>query len=170
MEVVMRSKIGALVVLFAVGTAAVVRTQGGPTIQGVWRVTEIVVSGANASSNKTPQPSLYIFTKDHYSIITVNGTAARKAFGAPKDPAKLTDAEKLERYDAWNQFTANAGTYKVSGTSLTTQPIVAKNPSVMGGSGQTREFKIEGKTLTFVQKSAAGQPASETRTTLTRVE
>jgi hypothetical protein len=82
----------------------------------------------------------------------------------------LTDAEKLERFDAWDQFTANAGTYKVSGTTLTTQPSVAKNPSVMGGSGQTRDFKIEGKTLTFVQKSPAGRPASETRTTLTRVE
>jgi len=32
------------------------------------------------------------------------------------------------------------------------------------------QFKIDGKTLTLVNKSAAGQPASETRTTLTRVE
>jgi hypothetical protein len=47
---------------------------------------------------------------------------------------------------------------------------VAKMPSVMGGEAQTREFKIDGKTLTLIQKSAADQPASETRTVLTRVE
>jgi hypothetical protein len=32
------------------------------------------------------------------------------------------------------------------------------------------QFKIDGNTLTLVSKSAAGQPASETTTTLTRVE
>ena len=166
----MRSRIGALVVLFVVGASLVAHSQGGPNLQGVWRVTEIVVTGANASSNKAPQPALYIFTNGHYSIVAVNGTAPRKTFGAAKDPAKLTDAEKLERYEAWDSFTANTGTYKVSGNTLATQPLVATNPSVMGGSGQTREFKVEGKTLTLIQKSPAGQPASETRTTLTRVE
>jgi hypothetical protein len=128
------------------------------------------VTGANATTNKSPQPGLYIFTKQHYSIVSVGGTAPRKDFGAAKDPDKLTDAEKMARYEAWDAFTANAGTYKVSATTLTTQPLVAKNPSVMAGPGATREFKLEGKTLTLIQKSAAGQPASETRTILTRVE
>jgi hypothetical protein len=34
------------------------------TIQGVWRITEITTTGANASTNSSPQPSLYIFTQD----------------------------------------------------------------------------------------------------------
>jgi len=57
----------------------------------------------------------------------------------------------------------------VKGSTLTTTPVVAKNPSVMGRT-QTREFKLAGSTLTLISKSGAGQPASETRTTLTRVE
>jgi hypothetical protein len=166
----MRLRIGAIVALLVVGTAPLARAQATPSLQGVWRVTEIVETGANAATNKSPQPSLYMFTKQHYSIMTVNGTAARKDFGAPKDPLKLTDAEKIARYEVWDAFTANSGTYQVSGNTLTTRPLVAKNPGVMAGPPATREFRIQGNTLTLTQKSAAGQPVSETRTTLTRVE
>jgi len=54
--------------------------------------------------------------------------------------------------------------------TLTTRPLVAKNPSVMSGPPANREFKIDGNMLTFVQKSAAGQPVSQTTTRLTRIE
>lgn len=165
----MRSRLGVLVVVLAVGASMIGRSQG-PSLEGAWRVTEVVVTGANASTNKTPQPGLYLFTKKHYSVVSVRGVAPRKDIPAAKDAANLTDAEKMARYEAWDPFTANAGTYEVKGNTLTTRAIVAKNPSVMGGEGQTREFKIDGKTLTLIQKSAAGQPASETRTVLTRVE
>jgi hypothetical protein len=101
--------------------------------------------------------------------MTVNSTAPRKSFGNAANAEKLTDAEKMARYDAWVDFTANTGTYQVAGNVLTTKPIVAKNPGVMGTT-QTREFKIEGSTLTLITKSAAGQPASQTTTRLTRIE
>ena len=166
----MKFKAGVIVALLMAGAAAFARAQATPSLQGVWRVTEIVVTGANAATNKSPQPSLYIFTKQHYSIMTVNGTAPRKDFGTPKDPAKLTDAEKAARYEAWDAFTANSGTYQVSGGTVTTRPLVAKNPGVMAGPPATREFRIQANTLTLVQKSAAGQPVGETRTTLTRLE
>ena len=167
----MKSKMSAIVSMLLVGGWAMTSAQA-PSLQGVWRVSEIVVTGANASTNTSPQPGLYVFTKQHYSIVTVNGTAARKDVSPAKDPAKLTDAEKVARYDIWNPFTANSGTYEVKGNTLTTKPLVAKNPGVMTaqGTGQTREFTIDGKTLTLVQKSAAGQPVSETRIKLTRVE
>jgi len=166
----MRFKIALAVAFLVAGASAVVLGQATPSLQGAWRVTEIVVTGANAVTNTSPQPSLYIFTKQHYSIMTVNGTAPRKDFGTPKDPAKLTDAEKNARYEAWDVLTANSGTYQVSGNVLTTRPLVAKNPAVMTGPAATREFRIQGNTLTLTQKSAAGQPVSETRVTLTRLE
>jgi hypothetical protein len=166
----MRGKIGVIVALLVVGASVLARAQTGPSLQGAWRVTGVVVTGANATTNKNPQPGLYVFTRQHYSIITVNGTTPRKDVGTPRDPAKLTDAEKMARYEAWDAFTANSGTYQVSGSTLTTRPTVAKNPAVMVGQGTTREFRIEGSTLTLIQKSAAGQPASETRITLTRAE
>lgn len=162
-------RISVIVASLVVGGWALAAAQSVPALQGAWRVTEVVVTGANASTNSSPQPGLYVFTRQHYSIITVGGTTARKSPPAPKDPAKPTDAEKLAQYDVWNPFTANSGTYQVAGNTLTTRPLVAKNPGVMGGT-QTREFKIDGNTLTLIQKSPAGQPASETRTKLTRLE
>ena len=53
------------------------RAASEPTLQGVWRVTEVTTTGPNASTNKSPQPSLYIFTPKHYSLMRVNGTTAR---------------------------------------------------------------------------------------------
>jgi hypothetical protein len=81
----------------------------------------------------------------------------------------LTDAEKITRFAAWDLLTANGGTYQVSGNTLTTHPAVAKNPSVMGTT-RTREFKIEGNTLTLITKSVAGQPVSTETSRLTRIE
>src|SRR5262249_599390 len=170
LEVNMKFKVVVTIALLVVCASALALAQAPPSLQGAWRVTEIVVTGANAASNKSPQPGLYLFTKQHYSVITVKGTMPRKDFGPPKDPAKLTDAEKMARYEAWDALTANSGTYQVSGNVLTTRPLVAKNPAVMTGPANTREFRIQGNTLTLTQKSAAGQPVSETRVTLTRLE
>ena len=165
----MTRRISVIVASFVVGGWALASAQSTPSLMGAWRVTEVVVTGANAATNSSPQPGLYVSTRQHYSVMTVGGTVARKSPGAPKDPARLTDAEKIAQFEVWNPFTANSGTYLVTGSTLTLRPLVAKNPGIMGGT-QTREFKIDGNTLTLIQKSAAGQPASETRTKLTRLE
>jgi hypothetical protein len=78
---------------------------------------------------------------------------------------------KVARFEQWNPFAANAGTYQISGTTLTRRPTVAKNETVMTTDPpQVAEFKIEGNKLTLVTRSAAGQPAGEMRMTLMRVE
>ena len=101
-------------------------------------------------------PGLYLFTKKHYSVVSVRGAAARKEIPAAKDAAaKLTDAEKMARYEAWDPFTANAGQSGVKGNTLTTHPIVAKMPSVMGGEAQTRKPRIDGKS----SRSSRNPPA-----------
>jgi hypothetical protein len=169
MEIVMRLKIALVGLFLLAGVVEMVVAQSTPSLQGVWRITEVTYTGDDAGTNKSPQPGLYIFTKQHYSGVWINTPSARKDFGNAANPAKLTDAEKIARYDVWNAFSANSGTYQVSGTTLTVRPIVAKNPSVMGPA-LSREFKIEGNTLTLVQKSAAGQPVSQTTTRLTRIE
>ena len=141
-----------------------------PSIQGVWKITELVRTGANATRNSNPQPSLYIFTARHYSIISVNGTQPRPQVPAFKNPDKPTDAEKLATYDMWQPFAANSGTYEIKGTTLTRRPLVAKNVGVMTNPPVAGEFKLQGNTLVLTNKSLAGQPVSETRLTLTRVE
>ena len=53
---------------------------------------------------------------------------------------------------------------------MTTRPLVAKNPGFMGTT-QTREFAIDGASLTLVQKAPAGQGINQTTTTrLKRLE
>ncbi len=164
----MRSRIVAIVVVLVAGASMVGYSQSGPSLQGAWRVTEVIPGAPGEAPNKQPQPSLYIFAKRHYSIVAVTGTEARTGSAAPADAAKLTDAEKIARYETWRAFAANAGTYEVTGSALTMTPIVAKNPGIMGKPGAPREFKLNGNTLTLIQKAADGQ--SESKVILTRVE
>jgi hypothetical protein len=142
-----------------------------PSIEGVWRISEVVTTGANAGTVANPQASVLIFARGHYSWMSVNGTTPRTQSPAPKDPAKLSDAEKLARFAEWQPFTANSGTYEVKGSTLTRRVTVAKNAGFMTATNpQVQEFKLEGDTLWLTQKSAPGQPVSETRTKLTRVK
>jgi hypothetical protein len=144
--------------------------EAAPSIEGVWRITEVVTTGANAATNASPQPSLWIFARGHYSQMVINGTQPRPSYAPAKEPGKLTDAEKIARFEQWNLIAANSGTYEINGTTLTRRPIVAKNVTVMTTDPPlVAEFVLDGNTLVLMTKSAAGQPASETRTTLTRV-
>ena len=114
---------------------------------------------------------MIIFTKGHYAWVSVNSPAPRAAFSPAKDPRKLTDAEKIARYEQWAQFTGQAGTYQISGNTLTLRPTVAKNVAVMTTNPPiVQQLKVEGNKLTLVEKSAAGQPVSESTAVLTRVE
>jgi hypothetical protein len=170
----MRAFLVAVAVLGVIAaTAAVGSTQSKPSnssIQGAWKLTEVVRTGANPITNKSPQPSLYLFTARHFSIMSDNGTEPRKARTPAKDSAQLTQADKLAAFAEWDLVTANAGTYEIKGTTLTRRPLIAKNVTVMTNPPTVGEFQVSGNTLVLTNKSAAGQPASETRLTLTRVE
>lgn len=110
-----------------------------PTLKGAWRVTS--VTSADGKVNSSPEPGLYIFTDRHYSTQYVN--APRSAAAGQASP----DKERLAAYDA---FTANTGTYEVKGSTLTTKPIVAKNPSVMAGSGGQATIRFEGASVVHI--------------------
>jgi hypothetical protein len=141
------------------------------SLEGVWKIVELTTTGANGSTISNPQPSLVIFTKGHYSYLSVNSEGPRPQFAPAKDPNKLTDAEKIARYEQWNPFTANAGTYEVKGTTIIRRPLIAKNESVMAkNSSLESEFKLQGNTLWAVTKGPAGMPAGETRVKLRRIE
>jgi len=98
------------------------KTSAAGSLEGVWKIVETVTTGADAATITDPQPSLVIFTKGHYGVLSVHGAQPRPQFAPPKDPNKLTDAEKIARYEQWSRFTANAGTYEVKGATLTRRP------------------------------------------------
>jgi hypothetical protein len=144
-----------------------------PSLEGVWKATSIVVTGANASTNANRQPSLVIYTKKYFSFITLDGSVPlppRSQLTAPKDPNHLTDEEKLARYEAWLPVIAQSGTYEVHGTTLIQHRLISKDPASMNTDGGPIEFKIEGNTLMQTTKSAPGQPVSETHRTYIRLE
>lgn len=144
-------------------------------IEGAWKVTEIVVTGAEASNVPNPQPGLFIFTKTHYSVMWVPGNQSRSLFKG-EDP---TDQEKIAAYDS---FVANSGTYEVAGATITLHPMVARSPNFMAGGVSKSQMRIEGTTLWLTQKntdvsvstgSGVAPPSGATRETrlkLSRVE
>ena len=160
------------VALVLVGSVSLVAQNRGTTspLTGAWRVSEVVVTGANANTRNNPEPGFYLFTGQHYSIVTVGTPAPRKVLTPIKDVAKPTEPELRARYDHWNPVTGQTGTYRITGSTVTLRPLAAKNQDVMNGPEIVREFKIDGNTLTWVFRSAAGQPQSTTTTKLTRVE
>ena len=113
----------------------------GQSLQGTWKPVEVVVdSGPDHGRHSSDvQPGLLIFTRTHYSMTFVQGFKARPL---PSDSA--TD-EQLGL--SFIPFTANAGTYKRAGSTITFSPTVAKHPRVMAGKPFTQTVRIKGDTL-----------------------
>jgi hypothetical protein len=159
----------AFIVLLS-GEAAL--AQGAPTaksFEGVWRITKVVRTGANAGTNTHPQPGLEIFYRGYYSLVRDNSSEPRKASPPVDASSSLTDAEKIARFDEWAPFAASAGTYEVRGDTLVTHNIVAKQPVGMTATEEAT-IKFEGAdTFVASAKSPPGAPASQRQTTYTRV-
>jgi hypothetical protein len=130
----------ATVALFAliVGAPSPVLAQ---SLEGVWKPVEVVVDSGPDRGRHTSdvQPGLLIFTKRHYSMTFVQGFKARPI---PTDSA--TD-EQLAL--SFVPFTANAGTYQRTGSTITFSPAVAKHPRVMAGTPITFAVRVKGDTL-----------------------
>lgn len=133
---------------------------------GVWRLIDVTTTGPNASTNSSPQPSQYIFTKKHYSIVSVSAKEPRPA----TDVSKAT-AEELRAVFV-DGFVANSGTYEIKGDLITFRPHVAKSPGFMQeGNFGTSKFKFEGDVLTLISHSnREGPVANPTTVRLKRVE
>ena len=150
----------AVVALLAV-ISALLLGQSKPSIQGVWRVAEVTTSGPNASTNKSPQPGLYIFTGKHYSLVRDASPNPRIAI---KDSGNVTAPEALATF---GPFIAQSGTYDVRGTTVNVTPVVAKFPASREKYGtSTWSFKLQGDTLSMTY--LIGRNATTVR--LTRVE
>lgn len=166
-----------LIVLVAV--VMPVSAQSNQSIQGVWRAVEITITdspagrrdpfGAFAAGTHTSfQPELVIFTGGHYSRTT--DTAAKPR---PTTPYQTPGKPTVEELQAeWGPFVANAGTYEVSGTTVTLHAIVAKNPRAQAEKNFTRlTFKIAGNNLWLTPvETEAGQIPNPVVSKYVRIE
>src|SRR5687768_14061684 len=109
----------ALLSLLVLAPGAAFSQGGASPIDGAWKITEIVTTGANAATNASPQPSLIIFARGHYSWLHIGSATPRKQRPAAATPGKFTDAEKIAAFEEWNPFTANSGTFEIKGNTLT---------------------------------------------------
>lgn len=135
-----------LTILVLCTTAVSAQNSTKKPIEGVWKVTEIVVTGADAVNVATPQPGLIIFARKHYSVMWIPGNQPRTLFKGESP----TNEEKIAAYDS---FVANAGTYEVAGEILTLHPVVSRSPNFMAGGSAKNQFRIEGTTLWLIQKN-----------------
>jgi hypothetical protein len=141
--------------------------QSKTELQGAWQLIEVTRTGENAGTNTHPQPGLIIFTEKFYSWIRVDSDQPR-----PEIPADSGKASRAEVVAAWGPFTANSGTYEISGQTLTIHPTIAKDPAVMR-TGNAKMFTVvrDGNTLTLTQiRSFRGLIANPTTFKLTRVD
>ena len=137
------------------------------TIQGVWRVVEVTISGPQARTiTFSERPNLTIITPKHYSRVEVQADGPRPILA---DVAKAT-ADELRT--TWGPFVAEAGTYEVTGDVITMRPIASKSPAVMGpGVFIAYSFKLSGDTLSVTQQRNEKAPfANPVTFKLVRVE
>ena len=151
------------------------------TLRGVWRNTERVIPVTTtpdarrdpfghvpAGTQTNVQPGLLIFTERHYSRTT--DTAVRPR---PTTPFATPGTPTVEELQArWGPFAANAGTYELSGDTLTLRAIVAKEPGDQAEGGFARlRVSLEGTVLSLTPfERSDGRIAAGVTSRYVRVE
>ena len=160
-------KIGIVAVLCCLGQQAAWAQAGltAQSLEGVWKVVKVVQGGV---VNTNPQPGLLIFTRGYYSATRVTANEARKQSPMPKDPAHLTDAEKIAYYNEWAGYAASAGTYEVKGDTLINHNMLAKMVRGMTITEEAAILNFDGNS--FIATPKSGNPNSGRQTTYTRVK
>jgi hypothetical protein len=152
----MSRMLGATTAVLVLGLLTPVESWGQQAtegLEGAWRVTEITTSGPAARTLTSPQPGLLLFTGRHYSYTLVTGDEPRPDLGGG-----LVSATDL--LTIWNPFTANAGTYEVSGSRMVRRPIVAKSPDAMApGAFNEYTFVLTADTLWITTAGTETGPA-----------
>ena len=136
-------------------------------LKGAWKIVEQSgrSPGGDWTVGATPYLSLYIFTDKHYSYMFAPGLGPRRLFAG--DPNQPTDAEKVAAY---NSFVAGSGTYTLTGSTLTLNAVLHKNPNEMNGHPLKYEVEILPSTLRLTIANPPFAPGLERRTVLARVE
>src|SRR5258708_26798807 len=171
----MKRAIGILIAIFISSALASAQDPSRRPIEGVWKVAEIIVTGNGAGKVSNPQPGLMMFGRKYYSIMYVASDQERPIYAGP---APTLD----EKAAAFDSILANAGTYEISGKTLTIRPTVARNPGFAGVGFAIYHVRAEGQTLWLIIKNSdfnfrvGGKitplpgPPSETTIKLVRLE
>ncbi len=113
-------------------------------IDGAWKAVHVAFASSDTSwARDNSNPNITIFSNGYWSNTRINGNGPRADL--PEDP---TDEQRLE---AWRRFRGSAGTYTISGSTLSGTTLVAMNPNAMSGDNTwSNEFWIKDGKLTRV--------------------
>jgi hypothetical protein len=116
-----------------------VRNGGASPIDGAWRFVESRNPGGTVINS---QPGLRLMVDGHFSLVRVNGTAPR-----PMIPGATATAEQL--LAALGPFTAQHGTFEISGETMKQRFLVTKEPGGMTDPVRFTDaaFRIRGDSL-----------------------
>lgn len=160
--------------ILALGLSAL--GQSTPSIQGVWRPVEVTITNDNPNRNPNAlgkgthtnlQPGLVIFAGKHFSQVL--DTAAKPRPTTPFKVQQKPTPEEMQTH--WGPFAANAGTYELAGTTLTSRVIVGKNPVGQGKAFLRATIKLDGQNLWITGlEDTDGKIANPTTIKYVRVE
>ena len=138
-----------------IAVAACASASAQSNIQGVWQLTEITMTGNHPMTMKVMQPSVYIFTKKHYSKMYVASDRQLRD--------DYSEATQEQLYSIFvDGFDANAGTYEVKAGDLTLHPTVAKSPTDMkDGAWSTYSMKVSANTIILTPISSDAGPSKK---------
>ena len=129
------------------------------TLRGAWTITEVSVNTPDTSwTEANSQPSFYVFVEPpriHIASPFFSTTPRRTLLiqGREFVSDEPTDTERL--VEAFGPLVAESGTYTMSGTPLTIQPLVALyQNAVSDNSEYTYTHRIEGDTLRLTLSAA----------------
>ena len=150
----MKNRLLVLTLTVAVLATTGIAAQSKPaSLQGAWRAVEITVTGPNARIITNLQPNLTVVSAKHYARVEVQSEGPRAIV------ADVTKATADELRAVWGPFVAEAGTYELTGDTLTLHPIAAKNPAAMvAGAVIVYSCKLEGHTVTLAQQRNQNGP------------
>jgi hypothetical protein len=138
------------------------------SIRGAWQAIQVTMTGPNPRtiSIPEPRPNLTLITGKHYSHIQVESEGPRPAI------ADLAKASADELRATWGPFSGDAGTYEIASNTITTHPIVSKNPAAMAkGAFTVYAIKQQGDTLWMTeQRTHRGAVANPWTIKMVRVE
>ena len=151
---------------------ALVLISGGPAwaqsasvLEGAWAVESVTYEGANPGPPVSEPTGLVMFTGQHYSMMFL-GTTDRPDMAA----LEWNDASADTLLAVWGPLTANAGTFELSGDTVTLNPTVAKNTFPIGAS-QVFSCELDGDALVLSRDlTAPNGVVLHLTVTLTRVE
>jgi hypothetical protein len=154
--------IGALVVggVMSVGASVWVGAQSNRSVvEGAWVLQDL--SYAKPPTVRLNKPiGLVVFTGNHYSQVILRDSGTRPEVGPEGATATV---EQLRA--AWGPLVAQAGTFQISGNTLTVRPSVAKGMTVMTqGSFSEQTFTLKGDTLVLVSTRNQAGPSTNPQT------